>query len=158
MAITVEVGQCLDDNRVVNKTVTWTSITGSISFRDIAELHNPVFTITGVSESSEFNYCRIRGIDGLDRYYFAEVVNVRTGVAQVICRMDVLMTYKQWLKNILVIPERSESNQNHYIIDSARMFETTVQHYNIMFNGANLDYTKMSLIAGIVGTSQPLNL
>lgn len=157
MAITVEVGQCLDDNRCLKKTVTggWTPVQGSISFRDSANLHDPVFTITDTQSAQQFNYCRIRGIDGLDRYYYAEVVNVRTNVYQVICTMDVLMTYCNYILQCKGLVKRCcvDGEWNSYLYDSVQQKQVNCQISSKILH--SFDYANNgSIIVGVVGAQE----
>ena len=166
MAISVQIGTCGDDNRVVQKTVTFTELTGNIVFRDIAELHSPEFTV-GSTLSAEFNYCCISGVDEKTRYYYAEVINERTGYSRVICRLDVLMTYFTDIQNVDVIPVRGGSldARNSYIADSAQPY--MVAKYNEIMNpvgydsalpDACLNYGNMSLVAAIIGTDDDIGV
>lgn len=117
-------------------------------FRDSIDLHNPVFSIND-TVSATYNYCKIT-VGGETRYYFARVENIRTGLSMIHCVLDVLMTFE--LSSVPVVPARSESVYNDYIIDAMQPAETRVQHYNLLFSGDNLDYNNMTMIAGIVGT------
>ena len=119
-----------------------------VDFRDSVDLHAPQFIINE-TVSAVYNYCVIT-VDGVTRYYFARVVNVRTGLSAIICDIDVLMSFD--VSVVPVIPYRSQSDYNRYIIDTTQPVDVRTEHFNLLFNGANLDYNNMSLIAGIVGT------
>lgn len=122
--------------------------TYSGNFRDSVDLHSPVFLIEDTVPAS-YNYCCI-AVGTETRYYFARVENVRTGLSLIHCDIDVLMTFD--ISAVPVIPARSASVNNPYIIDTRQPVETTIQHYNLLFSGDNLDYNNMCMIAGIVGT------
>ena len=126
------------------------------NFRDTIDLHNPDFMVNATI-SADYNYCSIT-VDGTTRYYFARVVNVRTGLSLIRCELDVLTTFD--LSNVPVIPARAEMENNRYITDITQPVEQRTQHYNVLFSGgANLDYSNMTLIAGIVGTGgTPTNM
>lgn len=137
------------ENERVNKTPYLTNESAySGDFRDSIDLHNPVFTIND-TVSASYNYCKIT-VGTETRYYFARVENIRTGLSMIHCALDVLMTFD--ISNVPVVPARSESSYNDYIIDAMQPAETRVQHYNLLFSGDNLDYSNMTMIAGIVGT------
>lgn len=119
-----------------------------VDFRDSVDLHAPQFIINE-TVSAVYNYCAIT-VDGVTRYYFARVVNVRTGLSAIICDIDVLMSFN--ISAVPVIPYRSQSDYNRYIIDPTQPVDVRTEHFNLLFSGANLDYNNMSLIAGIVGT------
>lgn len=126
------------------------------NFRDTVDLHSPDFMVNATI-SADYNYCSIT-VDGITRYYFARVVNVRTGLSLIHCDLDVLTTFD--LSNVPVIPARTANENNRYITDITQPVEQRTQHYNVLFSGgANLDYSKMTLIAGIVGTGgTPTNM
>ena len=117
-------------------------------FRESIDLHNPVFMINDTVPAS-YNYCAIT-VGTETRYYFARVENVRTGLSLVHCDLDVLMTFD--VSNVPVIPYRSASAYNRYIIDSSQPVDVRTEHFNLLFSGDNLDYNNMTLIAGIVGS------
>ena len=137
------------ENERVNKTPYLTDETPySGDFRDSVDLHNPVFMINDTIPAS-YNYCKIT-VGTETRYYFARVENVRTGLSMIHCTLDALMTFD--ISAVPVVPARSESAYNDYIIDTAQPAETRVQHYNLLFSGDNLNYNNMTMIAGLVGT------
>ena len=148
--------QYTGENERANKTPYFVAQSAySGNFRESVDLHNPVFTIEDTIPAN-YNYCAIT-VGEITRYYFARVENVRTGLSLIHCALDVLMTFD--LSNVPVVPARSESCYNDYIIDTAQPFETRVQHYNLMFSGDSLDYNNMTIIAGIVGTGgTPTNM
>lgn len=126
----------------------------------LIEPYKPLSDITGTVvvngyDTTRFvsNYAKID-----DKYYFItdrEILN--GGMIMFTLRVDVLMTYD--VSAIPVIPDRTSSVNNPYIIDAQQPVETTEEHYNLLFSGANLDYNNMCLIAGIVGTGgEPTNM
>lgn len=144
------------ENNRVNKESDLTLIAEyNGNFRDSVDLHNPEFLVNATL-SPAVNYCRIL-LDGVTYSYFCRTENVRTGLTLLVCHRDVLTI--PGLLSVPVIPERSGSRYNAYLVDSRRPVETTVQHYNLLFSGDSLDYTNMSLIAGIVATGgEPTNI
>lgn len=143
------------ENNRVGKTLSGGSSFTTVVYRDSVDFHNPIFAIES-NVSADFNYAEIEQ-GGVTRYYFARVENVRAGLSLIHCALDVLQTYD--LSSVPVVPARSSSHYNPYLIDNRRPVETTVQHYNVMFKGANLDYNNMSMIAGIVGSGgEPTNM
>lgn len=127
MAIEVTMGVCGDFNNVLNKSVDWTNgvITTAANFRDAAEFHAPEFTVAQ-RLSAQFNYCMISGFDGKTRYYYAEVTNLKTDLSLVTCRLDVLMTYADSIKEIKVAAKRLSLplKQSEYVFDSQAPIET----------------------------------
>lgn len=151
MAITITLYKYGGNRKKVQKNLgEGTSIVGTITFRDTAELHSPYFTV-GANLSADYNYCSISGVDETTRYYFCTVSNIRTGLSGVDCTIDVLKTYN--VLDVPVVPARSSSRYNSYLIDGRYPIETTIQHYNVPFEGgAILDYNNLTLVAGIVGS------
>lgn len=150
------------DNREVGKGTKLASAGASyvdytiLAFRDEVDFHEPEFTIAA-DVSTNYNYCSIKGADDVRRYYYAEVINVRTGLTLVRCRLDVLSNINP--ANVQVVVDRSADVNNPYLVDGSRPVEVRVQHYNVPFTGgASLDYSNMTLVAGIVGTGgNPIN-
>lgn len=144
------------DNREVDKGTKLDNASATyvdysnIVFRDEIDFHEPVFTISA-DVSADYNYCSITGADEVKRYYYAEVINVRTGLTVVRCSLDVLSNINP--DNVQVVVDRSSDVINPYLVDGSRPVEVRVQHYNVPFKGgALLDYDNMTLVAGIVGT------
>ena len=143
-----------ENNRVVKTDFLTLIGTYTGNFRDSIDLHNPVFTVEA-TVSPEVNYCKIT-VDSVTYCYFCSVENVRTGLSVLHCSRDVLTV--PGLLDVNIVPARSASRYNAWLIDTRRPVETTVQHYNLLFNGSGFDYSNMSLIAGIVGTGgEPTN-
>lgn len=139
----------------VNKTLSGGSSYTLPVYVETIDFHDPDFTIQE-TVSADFNYAEIEQ-GGTTRYYFIRVENVREGLSRISGRLDPLMTFD--ISDVPIIPHRSSSRYNAYIVDNKRPVETTIQHYNLMFSGADLDYANMSLIAGIVGSGgDPTNM
>lgn len=162
MAIVVTLYTYTGDDRVVNKSLGTGVAYNNCIFKDSAELHSPVFTVEA-DVSASVNYCSITDHNGKTRYYYATVINLRTGLSVLTCSVDVLMTYKSELYELSVIPLRSASDDgyNAYIADGAQPIE--VAKYNEIMNpigydsalpDACLNYGSMSLVAAIVGNDE----
>lgn len=143
-----------ESNRV-SKTLS-SGLTYSLPvYRDTIDFHDPEFLIESTISAS-YNYCEIEEA-GVTRYYFARIENVREGLSRIVCRLDPLMTFD--VGSVPIIPARTSAINNPYIVDPRQPVETTEEHFNILFSGANLDYNNMCLIAGIVGTGgEPMNM
>ena len=140
------------DNRIINKTISETplqTVQTATPFRPLSDLTGTLL-LTYVATAYAANYCSFGG-----KYYYITDRELLPGQKmQIICRVDVLKTYAEQIKSVNIIPARSSDNEknNPFLIDTRQPVETTIQHYNIPFNGANLDYANMTLVAGIVGT------
>ena len=144
-----------ESNRI-SKTLSGGSTYSLPVYRDTVDFHDPDFLIEATI-SAAFNYCEIEQ-GGVTRYYFARVENVREGLSRIVCTLDPLMTFD--VSSVPVIPARSSSHRNSFLIDTSRPVEVTVQHYNVPFSGgSNLDYNNLTMVAGIVGSGgDPTNL
>lgn len=142
--------------QVDKKSMLTNAAVYSGDFRDSVDLHNPDIMIND-TVPADYNYCAVT-VGTITRYYYAHVVNVRTGLTLVRCDIDVLTTFD--LTQVPVIPARTATENNRYITDITQPVEQRTQHYNVLFSGgANLDYSNMTLIAGIVGTGgTPTNM
>ena len=100
----------VSENNRVNKVLTnEISIDGTL--RDELNILNPV--VTFMSNVINFNYCYI---EELHRYYYVEsVIAIRHNYYMVRLSCDVLMTYKDEIRNIYANVERQENVNNSYI-------------------------------------------
>lgn len=126
MAIVITLYNCGDANNKIRKSLgTGLVLDTDVIFKNEAELHAPEFTVKG-SLSADYNYCSIEGVDERKRYYFIEVINQRTDISYVVCRLDVLMTYaNEILDNIPVCCKRSALTgiQSQYVFDKRAPIE-----------------------------------
>ena len=126
MAIVITLYNCGDaNNKIVKSLGTGLVLDTDVIFKNEAELHAPEFTVKG-SLSADYNYCSIEGVDERNRYYFVEVINQRTDISYVICRLDVLMTYGyEILNQIPVCCKRSALTgiQSEYVFDKRAPIE-----------------------------------
>ena len=126
MAIVITLYNCGDANNKIRKSLgTGLVLDTDVIFKNEAELHAPEFTVKG-SLSADYNYCSIEGVDERKRYYFVEVINQRTDISYVVCRLDVLMTYaNEILDNIPVCCKRSALTgiQSQYVFDKRAPIE-----------------------------------
>ena len=164
MAISVTLYNINEDNRKIQKTLTGAvAVTGTIAFRDTAELHSPVFTV-GQELSADLNYCAISGADDRanPRYYFAEVINARQGLAVVRCRLDVLMTYSydilNKVKGLAARTEETNSGEpitNPFVPDKVRPRQVTAEYTSAVIHDFKYADSQGnptgSLIMGVIG-------
>ena len=126
MAITVTLYHCGADNRVLDKSGYLDEglvITGNISFRNSAELHNPIFTVQE-DVAASYNYAKIDN-NGEVRWYYINVENTRTNLSTIYADVDVLMTYLDSILLIPVVCKRSAINWGaKYVFDRFAPIET----------------------------------
>ena len=83
-------------------------------FRDNVDLINPVFEMESNNVLS-FNYVYL---NMFGRFYFVDSIEcVRNGLYRIYCSVDVLMTYREQLKDLQVYVTRQENTYNEYLPD-----------------------------------------
>lgn len=105
-----------ENNKIGKTLVELKNYTGSLKGQ--SSILSPVFTIKDdLSESDmKANYCYI---PDFGRYYFiTDITNVRTGLWQFSCSVDVLETYKAEILENTGIISRQENVWNMYLNDS----------------------------------------
>lgn len=109
-ATTLTLYICTDDNNTLNKTLS-NAYTIPIVFDEDESVLNPIITLNINGDISTFNYAYIAGTG---RYYYITEFNQLTGNQwQIHLRVDVLMTYKQGIKNMNAIISKTEDESLH---------------------------------------------
>ena len=104
------------------------TLTGSV--RDAVDIENPTIRIDHVGTDT-FNYIYA---PEFNRYYYVfDKVQVRTGITDLICHVDVLESFYRQFIYSPIIASRSDSTYNKYIPDNERVFQqdTIHQYVNI---------------------------
>lgn len=118
--IDIKLYNCAADNRVVDKTDAITLVFDEhncvlkkgTSIMDITL----EFIVADMHEMASVNYVFI---PSLNTYYFVTDVDFVAGNKAVVsCRTDVLMTYKDIIKNLTAHVVRSESHSNGWLPDN----------------------------------------
>lgn len=103
------------DPKVVTKTLTQVASFDSAAMRDVLDVVNPTFRVATSALPQSFNYAYC---DTTGRYYFCEQpVMVRTGLYDIKCKSDVLMTAAAQLKTRTATVSRNEFRSNGYLLD-----------------------------------------
>jgi hypothetical protein len=100
-------------------------LTGSV--RDSIDIENPIIRVEHTG-ANEFNYIYV---PQFGRYYYVQDrVQVRTGITDLICHVDVLESfYRQFIYSPM-IASRSDSTYNKMIADGERTLQQdTIQQY-----------------------------
>lgn len=107
------------DKRYLNKTLETITLADhanpvTISILDNCSVAKPTFKMVDKDIYLTANYCYV---DTLRRYYFIDDIELSNGFAYLHCTVDVLMTYKEQLKQRRVVVKRQENNYNLYQVD-----------------------------------------
>ena len=105
------------DPKAVDKTLT-AELDISGTARDSTNIVNPVIDIEGdvVQSIGQYNYLYI---EDFARYYFIESITGNNyNLSTLNCRVDILMSSKQWLRARYATITRNENLYNSYIMDT----------------------------------------
>lgn len=108
----------VDKYDILSNAVEKLSIDGYV--RDTLNIENPIVMIETNSTLNQYNYAYIREYES---YYFLDKPIVyRTGIIQIQAHMDVLMTFRNEIKNLSGIVGRNEHYFNTQLIDERMRF------------------------------------
>ena len=119
----------------LEKTIT-NSISLEGNLRDESSIINPIILISSNKEDIPYMY-NYAYIPAFGRYYFiTDIESVRTGIWRVSMHVDVLMSYKEQIKNLNVIINNSEeTGANNYL--SGNQWITNVKNTTNIVNFPN---------------------
>ena len=119
----------------LEKTIT-NSILLEGNLRDESSIINPIILISSNKEDIPYMY-NYAYIPAFGRYYFiTDIESVRTGIWRVSMHVDVLMSYKEQIKNLNVIINNSEeTGANNYL--SGNQWITNVKNTTTIVNFPN---------------------
>lgn len=119
----------------LEKTIT-NSISLEGNLRDESSIINPIILISSNKEDIPYMY-NYAYIPAFGRYYFiTDIESVRTGIWRVSMHVDVLMSYKEQIKNLNVIINNSEeTGANNYL--SGNQWITNVKNTTSIVNFPN---------------------
>jgi hypothetical protein len=119
------------------------TLTGSV--RDAVDIENPTIRVDHV-DTDAFNYIYI---PEFNRYYYVlDRVQVRTGITDLICHVDVLESfYRQFIYSPM-IASRSDSTYNKFIPDGERVFQQDQLHIYKNLGGFSGDFSMIMVTVG----------
>ena len=121
------------DTRELNKTLTQRQ-SFTVSLKNDTDIMRPVVELAGMTLPPNANYVYIQA---LDRYYYIESTTIMPGkITSIQLRCDVLMSFKDVIKNSYVIASRSTSRANKSLVDVLPLSSKRNLIYKLMHNGS----------------------
>ena len=145
--------KCSADNRQLDKSNKLTIIDtiDGVHLKDDTSIINPTLVIS-LKSHSKLRKCNYLYIPDFGRYYFINNIVEKTGrVFEIVCHVDVLMTYKGDIKNITTLILRQENVNNPYIEDSQLLVRATrvYEKHTIGKVGDSADHYYLTVNGGI---------
>ena len=138
----------LSENNVIGKTLTQIKSVEANLKNDVSVI-NPIFILYYTDNILQSNYCFI---PKFNRYYFIDEIVPITGDRCIVkCRVDVLESFKEDIKSLTVILDKSQSiyKSNKYLDDGSFVVEN--KDFNTIHNfpnGFNDEGTFILICAG----------
>lgn len=138
----------LSENNVIGKTLTQIKSVEANLKNDVSVI-NPTLVLNYTANILESNYCFI---PKFNRYYFIDEIIPITGDRCIVkCRVDVLESFKDDIKSLTVILDKSQSiyKSNKYLDDGSFIVEN--KDFNTIHNfpnGFNDEGTFILICAG----------
>ena len=124
----------LSENNVIGKTLTQIKSVEANLKNDVSVI-NPTLVLSYTENILESNYCFI---PKFNRYYFIDEIVPITGDRCIVkCRVDVLESFKEDIKSLTVILDKSQSiyKSNKYLDDGSFVVEN--KDFNTIYNFTN---------------------
>lgn len=138
----------LSENNVIGKTLTQIKSVEANLKNDVSVI-NPTLVLNYTANILDSNYCFI---PKFNRYYFIDEIVPITGDRCIVkCRVDVLESFKEDIKSLTVILDKSQSiyKSNKYLDDGSFIVEN--KDFNTIYNlpnGFNEEGTFILICAG----------
>ena len=138
----------LSENNVIGKSLTQIKSVEANLKNDVSVI-NPTLVLNYTANILESNYCFI---PKFNRYYFIDEIVPITGDRCIVkCRVDVLESFKEDIKSLTVILDKSQSiyKSNKYLDDGSFIVEN--KDFNTIYNftnGFNEEGTFILICAG----------
>ena len=138
----------LSENNVIGKTLTQIKSVEANLKNDVSVI-NPTFILYYTDNILQSNYCFI---PKFNRYYFIDEIVPITGDRCIVkCRVDVLESFKEDIKSLTVILDKTQSiyKSNKYLDDGSFVVEN--KDFNAIYNfpnGFNEEGTFILICAG----------
>ena len=138
----------LSENNVIGKTLTQIKSVEANLKNDVSVI-NPTLILHYTEDILDSNYCFI---PKFNRYYFIDEIVPITGDRCIVkCRVDVLESFKEDIKSLTVILDKTQSiyKSNKYLDDGSFVVEN--KDFNTIYNfpnGFNEEGTFILICAG----------
>ena len=138
----------LSENNVIGKTLTQIKSVEANLKNDVSII-NPTLILNYTANILDSNYCFI---PKFNRYYFIDEIVPITGDRCIVkCRVDVLESFKEDIKSLTVILDKTQSiyKSNKYLDDGSFVVEN--KDFNTIYNfpnGFNEEGTFILICAG----------
>ena len=160
--ITLEIYRCPSDERMVSKTLNDKFVFNHITFKKDTSIINPIFIVGAIKDNTEpmdtvgwwrkFNYCYC---PNLERYYFIRnIVFQKTGLVELQCDVDPLMSFKDDILNSTQLITRQENKIQKYIPDQSLPIHSATKTEIRQF-GNDVGGTGYTLILQTTGKGTP---
>lgn len=153
--MTITLYKNLSESIVVNKNIQQIGVvTGTL--RSTSSILNPTLAIEWNENIQLVNYIYI---NEFERYYYVgDIVSLINGMWEINCRVDVLMTYRDNIKQLNAVIARQELSYNLYLEDN-RLLTTSRRIYTTLafpnrVNPANVDDNAPSFIFTCAGGAE----
>ena len=124
----------LSENNVIGKTLTSIKSVEANLKNDVSVI-NPTLVLNYTANILDSNYCFI---PKFNRYYFIDEIVPITGDRCIVkCRVDVLESFKEDIKSLTVILDKTQSiyKSNKYLDDGSFVVEN--KDFNTIYNFTN---------------------
>lgn len=132
------------EEHVLNKQITQVNATTSAIFKDDTNMVNPTIIISSLM-SKNFNYVYI---SETDRYYYVTDMTYSQHRTFITLAVDVLMSFKDAIKEMTVIANRSSSTYNVYQKDDTIPFLNKNKVVTQPFPSGFYGYTNILAVNG----------
>lgn len=134
-----------DKNVMWKQITTKANLTGTL--REGCSVMDPIIKVEGIS-AADIPYINYAEIVDFGRYYYITDIVLVGKLYEIHCHIDVLMTYKDQLKNIPAVIARHESTNNVMLTDG---LIKTYADPNIEIRSASGGFTDYQYIFCIAG-------
>lgn len=105
------------DRKVLDKKIKKLISVQNVKFVDETNICRPKLLISRTFFDERFRNINYLYIDNLKRYYYINNMNFVGSMVEIICEVDVLMSYKTEIRNLNCTVKRNENIKNGYLND-----------------------------------------